>query len=177
MDCVTIEIEFIQLSFYLVDILIKFLFLFHDFLFSFDQEIDLAPWIWDALERSTIREAYQRRLVRLQEARGINEVANSLYSIDSPEEKDYEDDLEKKIGSETDSVPLRPKRETESNVEDVTGEEKANEVTGDEAATKGEGVINAIPNIEPKKEKFKPRVNCSSSFHVTLFSIIFTITQ
>lgn len=110
------------------------------------------------MERSTIREAYQRRLIRLQEAKG-DDVLNTRYTIDSPEEKDYEDDLEKKMASEDDSVPLRTARETEPNSKSVDGTEEVKANGGEEQVNNSEGTINGKPNIEPKKEKFKPRVN------------------
>ncbi|XP_015792167.1 voltage-dependent calcium channel subunit alpha-2/delta-3 [Tetranychus urticae] len=125
-------------------------------------EIDLAPWIWDALERTNIREAYQRRLNRLQEARG--EDGNNVYPIDSPEEKDYEDDLEKKIATEYDTVPLRQTRETEKGDEPSNGN-KDETKTGETGSTRMEGSTESGTNNGPsyseegsgKKEKFKPR--------------------
>lgn len=140
----------------------------------FTQEIDLAPWIWDALERTNIREAYQRRLNRLQEARG--EDGNNVYPIDSPEEKDYEDDLEKKIATEYDTVPLRQTRETEKGDEPSNGN-KDETKTGETGSTQMEGSTESGTNNGPpyseegsgKKEKFKPRVNFTLSSQISSF--------
>jgi hypothetical protein len=88
----------------------------------------MTPWIWDTLERESIRNAYRRRVesLRGQSIRNrkvvkeadLNETQNDEGQVDrDDEDKDYEEYFKENIEKEKITANLRPETSLESEVD------------------------------------------------------------